>query len=575
MEEVTTVEKKRSSCSEDEGGYVQCNVESVSVAVASCVHICIPFPSNGDHVEGGTMSSRTTRKRSKSVDRLTGLSVRPSSNLDTSNSLATSVSSLNLAARRELVARPPPRIPPRPNAHVLTRFEQKKAVLTSPGPTRSSPKTGKVARQKYVELDVADTGQLRGRPQQPTTQPRSKAGRTSYAVLQIDDATSGPNTGAASSRRPRQGRSAAARVQRCKSSLPEHHNGTTTASRTRTHDPRHSTALITPASNAHVPHSTHLHAPTTVALSPRKPRKSSTPVLVSPTQPHPLPPRAVTQLSNHCHSNVANYHTDKVSNQGKPKDDSYKTSNEPALHIIDLRSGISEYRNNDSNKTHSIPPQPINSTEAIYLNIPTTGSNGTLSHDSVSHTGGTATSQSSVVYSNTAHLTSELFKSGEDENISANARHPPPPSRIPPIRPSGPTPRPRKPRSSVTTNTPVATTPPETYSYVKMSPSNPRKLNIGTATTDSAAPSLTTSSNQLCNGNAINNTPLPRLTQTRKGEGGEGVGSTVDAVASTSEECYEAYSYVDVVKNRHLMVHDQLSNDSEGTSHPTVNQNGK
>ncbi|CAI8035416.1 hypothetical protein GBAR_LOCUS19882 [Geodia barretti] len=467
---------------EDEDGYIQCNDLPVSDSTI--------YDSNFARKLSPTVLSRRpleeseqwfimgSRKRSKSLERLSAASVRPS----TSRGGNASDADFSTAPRRRrrgqleasprAVAAPAPRIPPRPTYQLLNRFHQQRTNLSHPSPATPGRSASPAAqgrapalpRKKYVALDVGvkEKGTAGGRRTAGTNSRNSprlvsstKAAqpRIGYTVLQIDSAD-----GAASASPPLTPRVVVRRerapVQRCKSTASER-----SVVVQRDPQPRHSAAY--PIQHHHTQHS--LCTGETLGVSPslRKPRKLSAPNTVSLDEQN---------LSR------------ELVNPVKPEE-----SSASSLHIIDLRSGTTVYR----------------------------------------------------------------------DDSGSQAQRPPPPHRKPPTRPPAPLPRARKdlPNKPPTT-TKIAGEPTDLEGYVEMSPADTTKR---------------TSTSQLPNSGSINTTPLPRELRGQRGERGRGGKDRLPTPESEPED-FEAYSYVDLVKNRHLLSRDGQGPDAVG--HPTTNTGG-
>ena len=479
---------------EDEDGYIQCNNLSVSRGCDLGLHcksdsniarklspspprvFIVPRRPFGEPSDSQQWSMGS-RKRSKSLERLSAVSTRPSRGGD-----AGATPDFSTAPRRRRQAqskqeaspspRGAPRIPPRPAEQLLNRFRTNISSSTpdpSPPSARRShahiPSGSRAAaaalpKKKYVELDVGGgskqnkgtTGgggggraaagtNSRSSPRLVSSRPGQQR-RTSYAVLQIDGtattaATPPPPSRFVVQRRERTG--ARPEVKRCQSTATER-----SIVVQRDPHPRYSAAYPT---YHHHQHSQHLETTQQgtpgVSLSPRKPRKLSA----------PTPP-----------SGEQNSSSELV----KPVLEAEGSSTGSSLHIIDLRSGTTVFKGDGS---------------------------------------------------------------------SPQVQRPPPPVRKPPSRPPAPIPRPRKNLPGKPHKTPLtkANTSTDLEPYVAMSSAECASL-------------ASTTTARLPNDGAKNSTPLPQEWR-RRGGGGEERVPTPDSEPLD----FEAYSYVDLVKNRHLL----------------------
>jgi hypothetical protein len=478
---------------EDEDGYIQCKnlpVSESTIYDSNFARQLSPSPTlvlrrPSSESQQWSMGSR---KRSKSLERLSAVSVRPS----TSRGGNASGADFSTAPRRRrrgqlevsprAVAALAPRIPPRPTDQLLNRFQQQRANLSHPSPATPAAqgKAPALQRKKYVELDVgvkekgtAGGGRAAGTNSRnsPRLVSSTKAAqpRIGYAVLQIDSAdgaasASPPPTSRVVVRRER----ARAPVQRCKSTASER-----SIVVQRDPQPRHSAAY--PIQHHHKQHShiseSSLRTEETLG-SPRKPRKMSAPNTHIALKQH---------LSTKAVSLDEQNPSRELVNPVLPEE-----SSASSLHIIDLRSGTTVYR---------------------------------------------------------------------DDSGSPQVQRPPPPLRKPPSRPPAPLPRARKnlPTKPPTT-TKITGEPTDLEPYVDMSPADTTKR---------------TSTSQLPNGGTKNTTPLSRELRGQRGERGRG-GKERDPTPESEPEDFEAYSYVDLVKNRHLLGRDSQGPEAVG-HHPTSN----
>jgi hypothetical protein len=389
---------------EDEDGYIQCKnlpVSESTIYDSNFARQLSPSPTlvlrrPSSESQQWSMGSR---KRSKSLERLSAVSVRPS----TSRGGNASGADFSTAPRRRrrgqlevsprAVAALAPRIPPRPTDQLLNRFQQQRANLSHPSPATPAAqgKAPALQRKKYVELDVG--------------------------VKEKGTAGGGRAAGTNSRNSPR------------------------------------------------------LRTEETLG-SPRKPRKMSA-------------PNTHIALKQHLSTKAVSLDEQNPSRELVNPEESSASS----LHIIDLRSGTTVYR---------------------------------------------------------------------DDSGSPQVQRPPPPLRKPPSRPPAPLPRARKnlPTKPPTT-TKITGEPTDLEPYVDMSPADTTKR---------------TSTSQLPNGGTKNTTPLSRELRGQRGERGRG-GKERDPTPESEPEDFEAYSYVDLVKNRHLLGRDSQGPEAVG-HHPTSNTGG-
>ena len=502
---------------EDEAGYMDCEFDSERAREQVC-STCTWSEAEDD----SDAMNRGKQRRSKSLERLSNFSVH--SPAGEANVLTSSQSHQEIARR--------PRIPPRPSTQLLSKFRQQRDVLASrpPGASQRSPeKVGNPVRtMKYVELDVLPSkenpkgvrkggaGRTAGSPQLSKSR---TAPRTSYAMLQLPDESSNSPTSSirrTSGQPPHSGSRRS--VQRSKSNAHDQ------ARHSEYKTPRNSTAY--PAASDSWERLSHLETETP---SPRKPRKTSSTVTLHPTahRSPPLPPRGLTVDHSACTSSPV----------PEPAHHDLHTT---SPHIIDLRTGTATY--NDGSKSPHTSAGEASASTTSHTSAATAHLNGhTAPHRHSSHEPHSTSSPSDIATCNTARR--------EESTIShekSQFGRPPPPSRKPPDRPPGPIPRPRKARTSVTA---VTTSPnePESDQYMRMV-SAPRVSSTASGTSSSVKPSLSS-----CG--VVNMTPLPRVSGgTREGGGVEGVREAQGDTADVSDEFDGAYSYVDLVKDRRLMV---------------------
>ena len=519
---------------EDEDGYIQCrnynpNSDYYRKSDSNLARKLSPSPPPPVFIVGARRPQREedfgeseqwsmgSRKRSKSLERLSAASIRPSpprgGNVACSSSAGFSTTGRRrrqpLEAPSPRAQPPVPRIPPRPTEQVLNRFQQQRANLSippaaaapswrSPPPPATPPpqlsagaSRSPQPKRRYVEVDLGKGGGKTGRaatgsPQGSPRLAKSRAAqqpRTSYVVLQLGDGGNGVAASPSGVVR-REHAGGKTPVKRCKSNVTER---SIAVQQQSDRQPRFSAAYHHPphpsAALVHH-HQQQQETPGVSSPSSRKPRKSSTPNPQSHTGPRQhLPPRT-TSLTG-VSSLEQNQFSDLVRLE-EPVEGEDSGSTSTSLHIIDLRSGTTAYR-------------------------------------------------------------------GDGPQI----QRPPPPVRIPPSRPPAPVPRPRKnlqgkpqPTTTAKTNNPAA----ELEPYVQMSP-------VLSSTNCSQVPNSGTS----------NLTPLPRQSwgQQRWRGGGEGGGDRERQPTPDSDsEEFGAYSYVDLVKNRHLLGHGGPTATDEATAHP-------
>lgn len=449
----------------DDEGYVDCfntlpfAVDRTSSADASAREI---HPTASSENLSAGSSDMNPKKRSKSLERLSGVSIRPS--LSPGCDLGSTTSLRYPPNDNEFVRRP--RIPPRPNEHVLARFEQQKNNLVASRHPR------KAARSKYVNFNLPEEENRRGREGEEgsegargvgETRQKVTAARTTkiYKAAGTTTLHTGRVEGSPKSNRQRTS-GALLRpgkpVQRCKSSAgscknPRHHEHT---------KPRRSAVL---------PDSTPNPADTSGALK-FEPR--SRPVI-------------------------------------KPR----KTSVEDSAHSSPLSNKVGEtphsrtgivYRN-----AGEVLPSGINVTP-MHLDSTQPPSVGDFNPEPLS-----------------LHTPSKVLPRN-DKNVQP--RRPQPPNRKPPVRPPVPVPRPRKLHTPTTENP----DPLEADQYVHMS-------TIPTALTlDSNNPSL----------------PLARGLTPLSKQGDQPAGIQTNTTKDSDDD-EGAYSYVDLVKNIHLMASPHLT----------------
>ena len=485
---------------EDEEGYIDCQFDSDRARERG----------SEEDGSGDDMNSKKKR-RSKSLERLSNLSIRPSAG--EANSLTSSRSHQEFARR--------PRIPPRPSTQVLSRFKQQRdsLVVSSPGASpRSSGKPGNPVKTKYVELDVLPAkenakgvrngGAATGSPHLHSSSKSRTAPRTSYAMLQLPD--EGSNSPSSNSRRTSGQPHSRKTVQRSKSNALD--------------QPLYS-EYKTPRNSAAYPAATSdswerpLHLETEAPPS-RKPKKTYSTASLYPTthRTPPLPPRGSTLEDN----SAATFRT--------VSEASHRDQHTTAPHIIDLRTGTATYRNGSDSPHTSAGEAGISTTPP---SVATVHLSGQTSHHRHTHHEpllsdiGTCQGEGSV-----------------NRHEKLQFRRPPPPSRRPPARPPAPIPQPRKPRTQTT-----SPSDPESDQYIQMV--SPRVMSpaSGSGSIQSGKPSLSGS------GGVVNTTAFPRSSGgPREGGGAEGVREAQSNTTDVSGEYDGAYSYVDLVKNRRLIV---------------------
>lgn len=407
---------------------------------------------------GNRSSDMNPNRRSRSLERLSGVSIKPFPASGLGSTINLSYSSNDNEFSR------PPRVPPRPNDEVLARFEQQKNDIV----TRSTLQPGKVARSKYVNVDLREEGGGRRRESGEGTRRGREAeggarkgregarrGREAEgsSLKGKDGKATGQQTGrvrevSPKSRRQRTSGASlqpAKPVKRCKSSA-----GVSEVPRHQEYTPRRSAALPDSTPNPTETSGTlKLEPPSRPAIKPRKTRAIS--------------------LEETLHSSQS----------------SANTTGSPTL-VLDSRTG--------------------GACRPLRISLPSISNDSSL--------------QNGTMLLNVGDFNQEpqILCSSSDRNgpvvISDNVQpaRPPPPNRNPPTRPPAPTPRPRKPRTPTTIIPDLS----EDDQYVHMS-RDPTTLNRD----QNINPSL----------------PL----ETDMGNG------------SDSDDG-GAYSYVDLVKNRHLTV---------------------
>ena len=444
------------------------------------------------------------KKLSKSLERLSTLSVQPSAGD------ANSTSSLRLSSNhQEFVSPPRPRIPPRPNEQALARFKQQQVNLSAAGSPGAARPPGKAARTKYVEVHVSSPkeGTRRGggegrtsgvtAPRHSSPVTKSAAARTSYVVLKLNEGSPPSRSQRTSSKQPKKG------VQRCRSSVGE---------QPRRHDnvPRRSAVLSATTTSVNPLVNENLQAPKSEPLSPplRKPRKLS-----QPTRPTTsLPPRALL------HASPRHFVPTKSEGVCETTLETHQVCHIASPHIIDSRTGTA-YTENGENTPRGVD----------------------ITRQTQAPPSGDFNQEPQTVYPSSGNISHLPRNESTDNSKHSNLqpRRPPPPSRKPPIRP--PIPRPRKTRTSAINSL----DPPELDPYVQMSQVS-SSISCPKSSTDqlirSPAPPFPSS----C-GN-INRTPLPQASGPWHG------GMRETEINVEDNGAYENdYSYVDLVKNQHLM----------------------
>ena len=377
---------------EDQDGYVKCEGVCGNGIFRSAV--TLRGADSCECIQQEVGDNMGSKRQSKSLERLSALSIRPSSAGEASSSSGSLNSNASQSQMRQEFARPAPRIPPRPDVLVLSRFQQQRQLLGRALRPPSSPRAepGQTPRRKYVELEVLPPkrdgkleagGTSRSAPQQTQSKHLSpRAARTSYAVLCIeDDATKDPRKRSQGANRRQRDR---APVRRSKSSSGDQPTPPGSRGYNMYTHARNSSAL--PAD--HLQQQNHLDPAETPKT--RKPRKVSTPVITTTTTTTAsvghFPPLSVKAASVDTSSSSAA--TLEVGVDTRLKATSH-TISAPTLHT----------------------------------------SHGVL------------------------RTSSENLRSEEDS--ASSAKRPPPPNRKPPVRPRGPpVPRPRKPRTNPETNDP-------------------------------------------------------------------------------------------------------------------------
>ena len=491
---------------EDEDGYVQCGrhnksnlARKLSGSPPSLREIVFVTPPRPEQRSPDPTSQQradmSSRKRSKTLERLSVLSIsRPSPP-------AASRGTADPRRRRQLQAPavpPPPRVPPRPNEQLLNRFHLQRANFSPPAPSSGlqQPATSSAPRRKYVEVDVIEKGETpagaRGSPRLRRT--KAALPRTSYVVLQIDGPTrSAPCSPSSASRA---GRLAASgkrvQVKRCKSSTSER---SLRPARDPFHQPRHSAAFPAHQHQLQTPSesSRRLQEPQSVC-PPRKPRKSSV--------PNPLP---------------SSYHTTPRPNLLHTRAVSVTT---------DAHSNHHEFSQTSSSESNLFP-DPVEPDETIQP---------TSSLHIINLRSGTAT------FEGGSNNTPSTVGPTSD---STQVHRPPPPLRKPPSRPPAPTPRAR--RQAVKTTAKTETPSTELEPYVHMSPSAP--LSNPAAIASGSPGQQRKITNNGCG--AKNTTPLPRESWGHP-PGLVGAGKGRPPTPDSGSEEFGAYSYVDLVRDRHL-----------------------
>ena len=440
---------------EDADGYMQCyfdDVEDDDVARAresilgalalrrSCVVV----------TQSVGMGSK---KRAKSLERLSTISVTPSSAVE-----ATTSSPSDWGRVRS------PRIPPRPNEHVLSRFLQQRAKITtlrsSSGAASSGGGQGRPARRKYVEVDVIPpkencAGGGGGGGRNVTPQPKARLSRapprTNYVLLQTENMSDSTSSHTHHTRGP-QGRSKVP-VQRSKSS----------------------------ACDCDSQCSAHLESE---APLPRKPRKISASVYSSST----LPPRAISLYDERLLATTGQ--VGLADSELETRFDAHSISDTGSWNITDSRAGTTAPQNSTTlPRSH---PQAVSG--GVFIQEP--------------------------------HTPVPPLK----------FRIPPPPNRKPPTRPPGPTPRPRKPRTMNSQDAPGLDAPTQGTSQ------NPQRFGepLDPPPVSTAPPSSS--------GSKTSVSPSPHA----RGPWKEEIVTTGVQVDPDDPED-GAYSYVDLVKNRHII----------------------
>ena len=478
----------------------------------------LPKASSGLSVSSNS-GDMNPKRRSKSLERLSAVSIKP---FPASDPLG-STFNLRFPSNDDDFSRPP-RVPPRPKEEVLARFEQQKNSLVTRSAAVLQP--GKVTRNKYVNVYLregggrrrresgeesrrgreAEEGARRGREPED----RARKGREAEGTLRGKDGAlskaAGPHTAAtgreesSKSRRQRTGGASLQPgkpvVQRCKSSagvreLPRHQEYT----------PRRSAALPDSTPNpAETSGTLKSEPPSRPAIKPRKTRAISLEERVQ---------------SSHSVANSA--------------------AESPTL-VIDSRTGTVCLQSGDVAITlpssNDVTPSSQNVT--THLNQPPNA--GDFNQEPQS-------------FCSTSKV-NELVVSSEN----SQPVRPPPPNRKPPTRPPVPSPRPRKPRTP-TTKTPDLS---EEDQYVHMSRNTTatslnrdQSINPSLSRDQIINPSL--SRDQSINPSLSRDQSINPSLPVSEPVQGEQLGGRPTDAANDSDNEEGAYSYVDLVKNRHLI----------------------